>query len=56
MPPPRTATSTPASSPGLYTPSHPRPNMSFPPQSASEAVTPSFPTLHALQSHKPPVE
>ncbi|KAK1832779.1 Serine/threonine-protein kinase ssp1 [Podospora conica] len=57
LPPSRSANSTPASSPGLFTPSHPRPNMSFPPQSASDAAAHSYPTLHALQqSHKPPVE
>ncbi|KAK4101877.1 Pkinase-domain-containing protein [Parathielavia hyrcaniae] len=58
----RTANSTPASSPGLFSPSGPRPNMAFPSQPGSEQVTPGaqsspspwllHPQLHPLQGHK----
>ncbi|KAI0484221.1 kinase-like protein [Xylariaceae sp. FL0804] len=53
--PSRTANSTPISSPGLFSPSNPRPN-NLPPQSASDASTPnavaSSPYLHPLQTHR----
>ncbi|KAK0704752.1 hypothetical protein B0H67DRAFT_557495 [Lasiosphaeris hirsuta] len=49
----RTANSTPVSSPGLFSPSAPRPTMTFSPQSVSETTTPVIsPFLHPLQSHK----
>jgi [calcium/calmodulin-dependent protein kinase] kinase len=53
--PHRTASSTPVSSPGLFTPSHPRPNMSFSSQPGSETATPGglhSPFLHPLQDRK----
>ncbi|KAI1266385.1 kinase-like protein [Xylariaceae sp. FL1019] len=52
--PSRTANSTPISSPGLFSPSNPRPYV-FPPHPASEASTPAVavsPFLHPLQNHK----
>ncbi|KAH9907928.1 protein kinase-like protein [Xylariomycetidae sp. FL2044] len=53
--PSRTANSTPISSPGLFSPTNPRPN-AFPNHSASEATTPApainSPYLHPLQNHK----
>jgi [calcium/calmodulin-dependent protein kinase] kinase len=64
LPPPpshvphRTANSTPVSSPGLFSPSVPRPNMAFPSQPGSETATPGGLTspspwlLHPLQGHK----
>ncbi|KAK4120024.1 kinase-like protein [Parathielavia appendiculata] len=58
----RTANSTPVSSPGLFSPSVPRPNMAFPSQPGSELATPGassspspwllHPQLHPLQGHK----
>ncbi|KAH8198540.1 hypothetical protein TruAng_007319 [Truncatella angustata] len=53
----RTANSTPLSSPGLFSPSNPRPHMALYGISASEATTPApgnitSPYLHPLQSHK----
>ncbi|KAI1481416.1 kinase-like protein [Daldinia eschscholtzii] len=52
--PSRTANSTPISSPGLFSPTNPRPN-AFP-HSASEASTPmaatASPYLHPLQNHR----
>ncbi|KAK3371609.1 hypothetical protein B0T24DRAFT_530906 [Lasiosphaeria ovina] len=52
----RTANSTPVSSPGLFSPSLSRSNMSFPAsQPASESTTPAVlnsPFLHPLQTHK----
>ncbi|KAL2155554.1 hypothetical protein VTH82DRAFT_296 [Thermothelomyces myriococcoides] len=52
----RTANSTPVSSPsGLFSPSMPRPNMTFPSQPGSETATPgglNSPYLHPLQGHK----
>ncbi|KAK3314764.1 hypothetical protein B0H66DRAFT_321517 [Apodospora peruviana] len=58
--PPRTSNSTPVSSPGLFSPAHPRSTMSLPSQAhpASESTTPAgasalnSPYLHPLQSHK----
>ncbi|KAK3387467.1 hypothetical protein B0H63DRAFT_521519 [Podospora didyma] len=54
--PNRTANSTPVSSPGLFSPSLPRSNMSLPAsQPASESTTPGIlnsPYLHPLQTHK----
>ncbi|KAK5656232.1 hypothetical protein OQA88_4993 [Cercophora sp. LCS_1] len=53
--PHRTANSTPVSSPGLFSPSLPRPAMTFPTHPASESNTPAAlasPYLHPLQSHK----
>lgn len=53
--PHRTANSTPVSSPGLFSPSLPRPAMTFPTHSQSESTTPAAlvsPYLHPLQSHK----
>ncbi|KAI8958202.1 kinase-like protein [Daldinia sp. FL1419] len=53
--PSRTASSTPISSPGLFSPTNPRPNAFFP-HSASEASTPmpatASPYLHPLQNHR----
>ncbi|KAI1323480.1 kinase-like protein [Xylariaceae sp. FL0255] len=53
--PPRTANSTPISSPGLFSPIAIRPH-GFPPHSMSEATTPAAivnsPFLHPLQNHK----
>ncbi|ORY56075.1 uncharacterized protein BCR38DRAFT_119571 [Pseudomassariella vexata] len=53
---PRTANSTPMSSPGLFSPSNPRPSMALPIHAASDASTPaaalSSPYLHPLQGHK----
>ncbi|KAI1780757.1 kinase-like protein [Hypoxylon cercidicola] len=53
--PSRTANSTPISSPGLFSPTNPRPN-AFPVHSASEASKPVAmavsPYLHPLQKHK----
>ncbi|KAI0161231.1 kinase-like protein [Xylariaceae sp. FL1272] len=53
--PSRTANSTPISSPGLFSPSNPRPHV-FPPHPASEASTPAVaavsPFLHPLQGFK----
>ncbi|KAI0467757.1 kinase-like protein [Xylaria cf. heliscus] len=53
--PSRTASSTPISSPGLFSPTNLRPNV-FPLYSASDASTPaavaSSPYLHPLQGHK----
>ncbi|KAI0444475.1 hypothetical protein F4803DRAFT_560839 [Xylaria telfairii] len=53
--PSRTANSTPVSSPGLFSPTNPRPN-AFPLYSTSDASTPaaavSSPYLHPLQGHK----
>ncbi|KAI1844195.1 hypothetical protein JX266_009679 [Neoarthrinium moseri] len=53
----RTANSTPISSPGLFSPSNPRPQMAFPVTSASDASTPVAgslvsPFLHPLQNHR----
>ncbi|KAI2624586.1 kinase-like protein [Hypomontagnella submonticulosa] len=54
--PSRTANSTPISSPGLFSPTNPRPNAFFPPHSASDASTPAAatasPYLHPLQNHR----
>ncbi|KAK4662561.1 hypothetical protein QC763_604540 [Podospora pseudopauciseta] len=54
--PHRTASSTPVSSLGLFSPNQPRPNMSLPQsQVGSESTTPgglNSPYLHPLQSHK----
>ncbi|KAK3344656.1 hypothetical protein B0H65DRAFT_572860 [Neurospora tetraspora] len=54
--PHRTANSTPVSSPGLFSPSIPRSNMSLSGQPSSENTTPAptlhSPYLHPLQSHK----
>ncbi|KAM7194881.1 Serine/threonine-protein kinase ssp1 [Naviculisporaceae sp. PSN 640] len=58
--PPRTSNSTPVSSPGLFSPTHPRSTMSLPAhQTHSESATPlgsggtmNSPYLHPLQSHK----
>ncbi|KAI1341774.1 hypothetical protein F5Y15DRAFT_347158 [Xylariaceae sp. FL0016] len=54
--PSRTANSTPISSPGLFSPTNPRPNNVLPSHSASEATTPvavlSSPYLHPLQNRK----
>ncbi|KAK4174750.1 putative Serine/threonine-protein kinase [Triangularia setosa] len=54
--PHRTANSTPVSSPGLFSPNHPRSNMPLPQsQVGSEGTTPgglNSPYLHPLQSHK----
>lgn len=51
-----TASSTPISSPGLFSPSNPRTAMSLPPsQSVSEGTTPAAlnsPFLHPLQNHR----
>lgn len=51
-----TASSTPVSSPGLFSPSNPRTTMSLPPsQSVSEGTTPAAlnsPFLHPLQNHR----
>ncbi|KAK4155059.1 hypothetical protein C8A00DRAFT_42289 [Chaetomidium leptoderma] len=61
LPPPpphipnRTANSTPVSPPGLFSPTLPRLNMSFPSQPGSETATPgglNSPFLHPLQGHK----
>ncbi|KAK6083570.1 serine threonine-protein kinase ssp1 [Seiridium cupressi] len=54
---PRTANSTPISSPGLFSPSSPQSQMAIPYTSASDASTPvmgalSSPYLHPLQNHK----
>ncbi|KAH8677778.1 hypothetical protein BX600DRAFT_506787 [Xylariales sp. PMI_506] len=53
----RTANSTPISSPGLFSPSNPRPGMGLPTGSASDATTPAggvlnSPFLHPLQTHR----
>ncbi|KAF9874555.1 serine threonine-protein kinase ssp1 [Colletotrichum karsti] len=52
----RSAASTPMTSPGLFSPSNPRPKSSFPTHSSSESNTPnaetSSPYLHPLQHHK----
>ncbi|KAH8892001.1 kinase-like protein [Thozetella sp. PMI_491] len=54
--PSRTANSTPASSPGLFSPTNPRANLSLPIQPLSEGTTPTAgldsPYLHPLQGHK----
>ncbi|KAM7199568.1 Serine/threonine-protein kinase ssp1 [Rhypophila sp. PSN 637] len=57
--PPRTSNSTPVSSPGLFSPTHPRSTMSLPSQQIhSESATPlgsgasNSPYLHPLQTHK----
>lgn len=51
-----TTSSTPVSSPGLFSPSNPRTTMSLPPsQSVSEGTTPAAlnsPFLHPLQNHR----
>ncbi|KAK4042738.1 hypothetical protein C8A01DRAFT_44232 [Parachaetomium inaequale] len=61
LPPPppqfplRTANSTPVSSPGLFSPSLPRPGVLFPSEPGSETATPgslNSPYLHPLQGHK----
>ncbi|KAK3944515.1 Serine/threonine-protein kinase ssp1 [Diplogelasinospora grovesii] len=56
QPPYRTSNSTPVSSPGLFSPSLPRPNMSLASQPGSEGTTPlgatNSPYLHPLQSHR----
>lgn len=53
---PRTANSTPISSPGLFSPSNPRPNMALPAHAATDVTTTpaalSSPYLHPLQTHK----
>ncbi|CRK13003.1 hypothetical protein BN1708_010704 [Verticillium longisporum] len=55
-PPLRTAASTPMSSPGLFSPSNPRPRHNYPGHAASDSNTPvqevSSPYLHPLQHHK----
>ncbi|PNH37292.1 hypothetical protein VD0004_g9495 [Verticillium dahliae] len=55
-PPLRTAASTPMSSPGLFSPSNPRPRHNYPGRAASDSNTPvqevSSPYLHPLQHHK----
>lgn len=54
--PSRTANSTPVSSPGLFSPTNPRPNNGHHLYSASEVTTPSVespsPFLHPLQQHQ----
>ncbi|KAI0385526.1 kinase-like protein [Hypomontagnella monticulosa] len=54
--PSRTANSTPISSPGLFSPTNPRPNAFFPPHPASDVSTPvaatASPYLHPLQNHR----
>ncbi|CCF41898.1 hypothetical protein CH063_02708 [Colletotrichum higginsianum] len=52
----RSSASTPMTSPGLFSPSNPRPKMNFPIQASSDSNTPnvetSSPYLHPLQKHK----
>ncbi|KAK2062059.1 kinase-like protein [Colletotrichum caudatum] len=52
----RSSASTPMTSPGLFSPSNPRPRMNFPVHSSSDSNTPSVgkssPFLHPLQDHK----
>ncbi|KAK7920807.1 hypothetical protein PG985_008829 [Apiospora marii] len=53
--PSRTASSTPVSSPGLFSPSNPRPALNFATHPASDASTPvamHSPYLHPLQNHR----
>ncbi|KAK8107472.1 uncharacterized protein PG998_009485 [Apiospora kogelbergensis] len=53
--PSRTASSTPVSSPGLFSPNNPRPVLNFPTHPASDASTPvamNSPYLHPLQNHR----
>lgn len=52
----RTANSTPVSSPGIFSPSNPRPTLGFPAHPASDATTPvgglNSPYLHPSQNHR----
>ncbi|KAK1967670.1 kinase-like protein [Colletotrichum sublineola] len=52
----RSSASTPMTSPGLFSPSNPRPKMNFPVHPSSDSNTPSVekssPYLHPLQNHK----
>ncbi|KAI3541962.1 hypothetical protein CSPX01_07189 [Colletotrichum filicis] len=52
----RSSASTPMTSPGLFSPSNPRPKMNFPIHASSDSNTPnvetSSPYLHPLQNHK----
>ncbi|KAK1990277.1 kinase-like protein [Colletotrichum falcatum] len=52
----RSSASTPSPSPGLFSPSNPRPKMNFPVHPSSDSNTPSVetssPYLHPLQNHK----
>ncbi|KAI1506128.1 hypothetical protein F5X99DRAFT_426154 [Biscogniauxia marginata] len=54
--PSRTASSTPISSPGLFSPANPRPNVLLPVHASSETPTPTAiatsPYLHPLQTHR----
>ncbi|KAK8086688.1 serine/threonine-protein kinase ssp1 [Apiospora phragmitis] len=53
--PSRTASSTPVSSPGLFSPNNPRSALNFPTHPASDASTPvamNCPYLHPLQNHR----
>ncbi|TEA16885.1 Serine/threonine-protein kinase ssp1 [Colletotrichum sidae] len=56
MPPLRSAASTPMTSPGLFSPTNPRPRSGFPAHASSDSNTPSLetssPYLHPLQHHK----
>ncbi|WYZ37106.1 hypothetical protein EsH8_II_000612 [Colletotrichum jinshuiense] len=56
MLPLRSSASTPMTSPGLFSPTNPRPKMNFPPHASSDSNTPnvetSSPYLHPLQNHK----